>query len=453
MKKITAILTLLLMTGAFLASAQEDKYGDTEEQQIRCKEALSVYKSFKQQKNFHDAYLAWQGACKECPQDVSESLYVDGVRFIKEELKSTEDKARKQALVDSLWIMYDKRMEIYPATTREPNNRCAILGNKAADYYAIYKNSATRVPEAYEMFRESVDCLKENSAAAVLSGYYLTMFYMFKDGDPANRDQYLSLLLTEYLNLQDYMDASIARETDDKVKEGYDKARNNIDEIFVQIAACGDMVPVLEQKWKADPTNLELSKKIVRLLNKKECTENSLFLPVVEFVHQNEPSAESAYGLGIGYAKAGDYSKALKYFEEAAELCTDCPNKESYLLKAGQTASVIKNTSKARSYANKVLAINPKSGDAYILIGDAVAGSASQCDDGRIGMRAMYLLAADYYAKARNMDSSVADLAGRKIASMAAQFPAKEDIFTVGIKEGDSFTTCTGEQTTIRVRQ
>jgi tetratricopeptide (TPR) repeat protein len=450
MKKITGLLTSLFMLSALLVGAQDDKYGDTEDQQIRCKEALSVYKSFKQQKNYHDAYIAWQGACKECPPVVSENMYVDGVRFVKEEMKTNKDKVRKAVLVDSLMALYDKRMELYPETKKEPLNRCNILGYKAGDYYKYFSDN---VSEAFAMFKESFDCTKENSSAATISGYYLTLFYMFKDGDPATRGQYLSSLLTDYLTIQDYIDASVVRETDANVVEGYEKARNNVDEIFVQIASCEDMVPVLEQKVKDAPDDFELKKKVLRLLNKKECTENALFLPVTEAVHDKEPSAESAYGLGIGYAKKSEYSKALGYFEQAVELCGDCSNKETYLLKAGQVASAVKNTSKAKTYANRILQKNPNSGEAYMLIGDAIAGSTSQCDDGKIGARAMYWLAADYYAKAKSVDGSVAELANRKIANMKGQFPSKEDCFTYGLKEGESFSTCTGETTTVRARQ
>ncbi|MDA0881854.1 MAG: hypothetical protein O2984_00960 [Bacteroidetes bacterium] len=60
MKRLTVLL-LILITNAS-SFAQDEKYGATEEEQLICKEALSVYKSFKTQKNYKDAYPAWQEA-------------------------------------------------------------------------------------------------------------------------------------------------------------------------------------------------------------------------------------------------------------------------------------------------------------------------------------------------------------------------------------------------------
>jgi tetratricopeptide (TPR) repeat protein len=189
-------------------------------------------------------------------------------------------------------------------------------------------------------------------------------------------------------------------------------------------------------------------------MNAKDCTDNAIYLPTAEYVHSQEPSAPSAYAIGQGYAKKNELSKSLKYFEEAVELCPDCPERENYLLKAGQVASALKMTSKARSYANKVLDINPGSGDAYLLIGDVIAASSASCDDGKLGARSVYWLASDYYQKAKRVDPSVSDKADKKIASAASQYPSREDLFAFGKKEGESFNvSCFGEDTIIRERR
>lgn len=433
------------------AQPDNSKYGATEEQQIACMEALSVYKSFKDQDNYKDAYRIWQKACDVCPPDAQESIYIDGVRFIKTELKESKgDKERMKVLVDSLMATYDKRMEYFASTDRNPNNRCTILGYKANDFSSIYK-SKTR--EAYAMFKESYDCLKAESNASVLSGYYLAMFDLFKEAEGDEKNALLSDLLTEYLNMQDYVDTNVKNSSDDRVKEGYEKARNNIDEIFVQIAECDQMVPVLEQKVAGSPDDFELKKKVLRLMNRKDCSDGEFFITVAKAVYAQEPEHSSAYAIGKVLLKNEEFGEALRYMEGAVELCGDCGDRETYLLRAGQLASVVKQNSKARSYARKVLDINSKNGQAIILEGDAIFGMSGQCDDGALGARSVYWLAADYYARARSLDPSVSELASKKISIAAGQFPTKEDIFQFGKKEGESFTVpCVGETTTIRVR-
>ena len=443
--------------------AQDDKYGATEEQRINCKEALSVYKSYKKQKNYDEAYIQWRKACAVCPERASEGIYADGASFVGKELKKIEaTDPRHAVLVDSLMFLHDKRMELFPATKRKPNNRCEVLGRKAADFYKYNKDEHQR---AYEMFKESIDCLKGASSATTLYQYYTASFYTMKrtlKGDEAAQTAMRAQMLTDYLTLTDYIQAGLTR-AQEAGKESdikrYEKAKSNIETVFVAIADCADMVPVLEAAIAAEPDNMDLKLKVLRLLNKKECTDNALFLPVATAVYAVEPSAPAAYAIGIGFAKASRLDSSFSYMEDAVARCGDCTDQVTYLLKTGQIASAMGRTGTAKRYAQRVLNIDANNGDAYMLIGDAIAGSSSACNDGALGARSVYWVASDYYARAKRMNADLAELASKKIANMAKQFPTVDDIFTYGKQAGGSFTVpnkpgcpCSGETTTIRVR-
>jgi len=463
MKALTWSFFLFVSLFALPALAQEDdgsenelKYGSTAEQRQNCLEQLTIYRSFRDQNNLHSAYVNWKKACEVCPPDASERIYADGAKFIKAELKEAQkvkDSDRMKVLTDSLMLVYDLRILHFASTDKNPNNGCMVEGLMAADIYSLQKK--TRLKDAFNLYKKSVDCLKEKSLASVISGYYIAMNDLYKETEDAGeKKQYIQGLITEYLSLQNYCETAIKSAKDEKKKEDYTKAKNNIDEIFVRVSQCSDMIPVLEEKLEENPEDLELRKKALRLMNAKDCTENSIYLPTAEYVHAQEPSAPSAYAIGQSYAKRNELSKSLKYFEESVNLCPDCPERETYLLKTGQVASALKITSKARSYANKVLEMNPGSGDAYLLIGDVIASSSASCEDGKLGARSVYWLAADYYIKAKRVDASISEKADKKIASAASQYPSREDLFSFGKKEGDSFTVpCFGEETTIRERK
>jgi len=463
-----ALQTLLfaafaMLLGTNVGLAQDERYGDTPEQQLKCKEALSVYKSYKKQKNYDEAYIQWRKACNVCPETASEGLYADGASFIGKELKKVEDEdPRKAVLVDSLLYLHDKRMELYPSTKRSPNNRCEILGRKASDFYKYNKDEHQA---AYEMFKESVECLKEESSATTLYQYYTASFYTMKralKGDTVAQANMRAQMLTDYLALTDYVQAGLARAQEagkERDVKRYEKAKGNIETVFVAIADCDDMVPVLDAAVAADADNMDLKQKVLRLLNKKECTDNDLFLPVATSVYSVEPSAPAAYAIGIGFAKASQLDSSFTYMEDAVNRCGDCTEKLTYLLKTGQIASAMGRTSTARNYARQVLEIEPENADAYMLIGDAIAGSSSACNDGALGSRSVYWVASDYYAKAKRLNEELAEKAGKKMANMAKQFPTVDDIFTYGKQAGGSFTVpnkpgcpCSGETTTIRVR-
>ena len=463
-----ALQTLLfaafaMLLGTNVGLAQDERYGDTPEQQLKCKEALSVYKSYKKQKNYDEAYIQWRKACEVCPETASEGLYADGTSFIGKELKKVDaEDPRHAVLVDSLLYLHDKRMELYPSTKRSPNNRCEILGRKASDFYKYNKSEHQA---AYEMFKESVECLKEESSATTLYQYYTASFYTMKralKGDTVAQANMRAQMLTDYLALTDYVQAGLARAQEagkERDVKRYEKAKGNIETVFVAIADCDDMVPVLDAAVAADADNMDLKQKVLRLLNKKECTDNDLFLPVATSVYSVEPSAPAAYAIGIGFAKASQLDSSFTYMEDAVNRCGDCTEKLTYLLKTGQIASAMGRTSTARNYARQVLEIEPENADAYMLIGDAIAGSSSACNDGALGSRSVYWVASDYYAKAKRLNEELAEKAGKKMANMAKQFPTVDDIFTYGKQAGGSFTVpnkpgcpCSGETTTIRVR-
>jgi tetratricopeptide (TPR) repeat protein len=464
MKALQTLLTALAVLLAASASlAQDERYGDTPDQQLKCKEALSVYKSYKKQKNYDEAYVQWRKACDVCPETASEGLYADGASFIGKELKKVEDEdPRKAELVDSLLYLHDKRMELYPSTKRSPNNRCVVLGRKATDFY---KYNRDQHQAAYAMFKESIDCLKEESSATTLYQYYTASFYTMKrelKGDTVAQANMRAQMLTDYLSLTDYVQAGLARAQEagkDRDVKRYEKAKGNIETVFVAIADCADMVPVLDAAVAADLDNMDLKLKVLRLLNKKECTDNDLFLPVATAVYSVEPSAPAAYAIGIGFAKASQLDSSFTYMEDAVNRCGDCTEKLTYLLKTGQIASAMGRTSTARNYARQVLAVDAENADAYMLIGDAIAGSSSACNDGALGGRSVYWVASDYYARAKRLNEELAEKASKKMANMAKQFPTVDDIFTYGKQAGGSFTVpnkpgcpCSGESTTIRVR-
>jgi tetratricopeptide (TPR) repeat protein len=460
-RKLFLIIAFVIPLNFF---AQNDlKYGDTENKQILCKEALSVYKSYKTQKNYSEAYDQWEKACAVCPPQVQEALYQNGSTFIKYEIKEAKaagDLVRQAALVDSLMWVYDMRMELFPSTKKKPNNRCHVLGRKASDYYSFNKDS---IQVAFEMFKECIECLGSKSSATVLMKYYSTGLRTMVKVNKENKEEGLlmkSQLLTDYLMLIEYADIAInANIGNEKAIKNYESAKTNIQKNFNKIANCEEMVDVLQSRIDANPDDIDLKRKVLSLLVNRECTENDLFLPVATAVYEFEPSHEAAFAIGMGYAKQSQLSESFKYMEEAVSRCDSCPNQMAYLLKTGQIASALKRSSTAKRYANQVIALDPSNADAYMLIGDAIAGATSSCNDGALGKRAVYWVAHDYYSRAKRMNPELAEKANARMSKMSKQFPTIDEVFSLGLQAGGTFTVkdvagcpCSGESTIIRVR-
>lgn len=443
--KNTIFTVLAFLFIAFSANAQEDesKYGDTPEDQKKCKECISLYREYRDQKMIKDALPFWRCAFNTCPKSAL-TLYIDGARFYGEFLDEIfEDESKveeRNAYIDTLMNVYDRRIEHFG----EEGKVLALKGND------LFKYDPSRVEEANAMFKRSIELEGMNCDAIPASRYYQTLYELYKLKKATKSD-----LLVEYMPVLEILDYNIERLDDDVSRSRYEKAKNNLDAFFVKIADCDDIYRILGERLAESPNDIELNKKTLAVMNSRDCTENPLYLQVAERVYKDKPSHDAAYSLGILKLKAKSYNEALKYFREAIELCDDgCTRINQYYMRAGQSSVVLGNAASALNYASKMLQINQRSGEAYILMGDAIAAKAKSCDDGKLGTVSAYWLAVDYYEKAKAVDPSVAKTANQKIASYAKQFPLKEELFFHQLDTGDKYKVAchNNEETTVRAR-
>jgi tetratricopeptide (TPR) repeat protein len=448
----------------FAAQAQTEASDSLalEEQKLLCNEARSLYSSYEKQEDYHEAYIQWGKACEICPEEYIESVYSAGIRLLEEEYDSAEtaeNEARMTSCADSIFMLYDRRLELH-ANDENPEERFELLGRKAVSYYKLRSDDPVT---ANGWFMESIAGLKEQSSAAVLTYGYLTSFYSLKKLDDEAAKAKRQAMLTEYLVYSGYAEAQLAAaqaEGKDRSVKTIDKTLANLEKVFVAIAKCEDMVPVLQQKVEETPDDLQLKKDVLKLLNKKECIDNDLFLPVATAVHAVEPSVTSAYVIASEFKRNDQFEESFEYIKQALELCGDCAEREQYLFDAGEAALVLNQFNTAKSYARDMLALNANSAEAYILIGNAIMNGATACNDGALGTRLAYLVAADYYGRAKGLaEGDLAEAAGKKLTSASKQFPTREDVFNVGKSVGETIQVpsiggcpCAGESTTIRIR-
>lgn len=421
-------------SGAF---AQEDstKYGSNPGQRNTCIQNLSLYRGYRDQKDYDDAIKFWRKAYTTCPQS-AKTLYIDGANFYHYLLGKTKDSTMIHAYVDTLMSLYNNRIQYF-------GQDGFVLGLKGVD---LYQYEPSRAKEANGYLKQSMDKMGNKTDALVLFKFYQTLFDMYKNGQADKGD-----LLVQYMPVSDILDYNTQHPDSHVDSLRYEQAKNNLDAFFVKIADCDDIYKILGQLIAKNPNDLDLNKKVLAVMNRRDCTDNDLYLKVAEAVYKANPTPNAAYSIGIQKLKSKDFNGALKYFEEAIDRCDSCLNKRQFYYRAGQTASLLGQTTKVRHYANEMLKLNPKDGDAYILIGDAIAASSNACEDGKLGKKAVYWLAVDYYQKAKNVDPKVADEANKKIAAYSKYFPSKKDAFLYGLKDGDKYTLdCFGESTTVR---
>ena len=115
----------------------------------------------------------------------------------------------------------------------------------------------------------------------------------------------------------------------------------------------------------------------------------------------------------------------------------------------------IKSYPQARDYAYEAIKLNSKSGDPYILIGNAYIAGSDDCSQSDFEQRAVYWTAVDKYKKAKSIDPSVSQKANELIEKYSSYFPLKEETFFHGYVDGQEYTIggWINEKTVVRTRQ
>jgi tetratricopeptide (TPR) repeat protein len=428
----TAALTLFAGATVF---AQGD-YGADPDQ---CKMNISLYQDAMSRNDYAEAYGPWRRILDLCPK-WSKGAYQNGTRIMNGLIAKEKDPARKQRLVDSLYMIHDMRIEHF-------GEEAFVLGRKGLE---MMTHEPDKCKEIFEVLKRSVDLGGARSEAGTLSGYFQALSCMHSKGE-ATKEQ----LLSDYVIINDHLEKNLARpdlKPDDV--EYVTNSRDRVNGLFFKVAECQDIGRIAEQMIKAHPDDAELKVRLLKVLNGKDCSDEKIYRSLAEDVHRANPSSESGYSLGMMLVRQNEMSGALRYMKEAVDLCKDCPDKLKYLLKAGQVASAAGNHAQSRAFANQILQLDPKSGEAYMLIGNAVASQGGVCEGPQ--QWGVYWLAYDYYQRAKANDPAVAEKANDRMAASQGRFPTSGEAFFHQLADGQSFAVnCGGlnESTTVRTRK
>ena len=386
----------------------------------------------------------------ECPS-INVAIYSYGERILKDRIKNGSPEEQEASKKDILKL-YDQWVENFPKKRNKSvigdiisKKAQALLDFKQADLKEIYLT----FDEAYKKDKKSFINPK------LLYNYFKTMYDRYKNGDievtmellfnkyeeVSEKFEFESTELSKKLDIilkkEEAGTALTSRET--RSKRIYNVNSNaigtflsNLDAIIAKEATCENLIPLYKRNFEENKTDPLWIKRAASRMDSKECSDDPLFVTLVEALHALEPSADSAYYLGLLNDKGGNADEALKYYEESIALETDNYKKAKILFKIANKFKKAGRKSSARNYANKALGFRPSLGRAYLLIANMYADSANQCGESQFDKRAVYWLAADMAKKAGQVNASLKKVAVRTVESYKGRAPSKTDIFTEG---------------------
>ncbi len=448
MKKYLQIVVALLIIGSGQLSAQDNQ---------ECLQNLSIFAENAKVKNYAAAYEPWMAVKADCPS-LNVAIYSYGERILKDRLKNAEA-TEKATVQNDLLALYDDWIKYFP--TKQGRSKVGDILSSKAQNMIDFKIGTKK--EIYAIFDEAyTKDAKSFTNPKRLYNYFKTFYDLYKAGDAGITT---AMLFDKYEEVSEKFEVegtSLAKKLDVilKKEEGgaalstrdlkrrriYDINTNaigvflkNLDAIIAKESSCENLIPLYKSSFEENKSNPVWLNRAAGRMKSKECSDDPLFVTIVEALHALEPSANSAYYLGILNDKRGNSSEALRYYEESISLETDKYKKAKTLYKIALEFKAKGRKSRARSYARKALSFQPSLGKAYLLIANLYASSANDCGNTQFEKRAVYWLAANMARKAASVDASLKKNALKTAVSYEGRAPSKTDIFTEG-KEGSSVT-------------
>jgi len=428
MKNIITLLGILvggLSFGQDCVKQSEPNWGEDEN---ASKAAVSLYSEPFKQKNYADAKLFWWDAQKKAPK-YKPILYSHGVYIYKDAIKKEEDKAKKAALADTIFIIYDLWVENFGDCYKIQMDRGADLMK--------YKGKK-EYEAAYNSINKGLDfCDPKKVKTKWINASILSAFYMVK-----NEKAECDLLLNQYDRLSKICDVNIAQYTDNEKKKGYyQKTQAYLDKNVTPCASCDKLEELFKPKVEASPNDTALIKKAVKMLDARKCNSSDFYIELATKIHTWSPSAESAISIGNYWYAQKNYKKAASFYEEGLSLTEDPAEKAKLYERLAQIELSRGSYKSAASYARKMEDKCKANG----VIARAIAMSANSCGSSKVEVSYVYCLAIDYANKAKGCVSS------STVAAWKNRLASKSELFLVEVTVGQSVKVpCWGESTKVR---
>ena len=436
MKKSKLLIVMFILFLGFTPIFSQGKYGPDS---AECIKYLSYYKEYYKQKNYDAALPHWRNAYKLCPPTANQTMLIDGTSLLRYLI--TKNKANdiyRESLVDSLLTIHNTRAEFYSKYAS------TAMNNKGLDIINYLSKEDTKL---YNGTKEIIEFNKEKTKPQIFVFMVKSSIDLFKKGING-ADQ----VLDDYQIAMTYMDQIVAK-TPSAINS---KIKTDIESLFISsnVASCESLLALFTPRYEANPNDIELSKKIVKMLSSVgECMDNDLFLNAATGVHKMEPSYTSAYFLYKLYSGNNEVDKAVSYLEEAINFPESTPVEDAqYCLELATYLYKNGNSVKSHEYALKAIGLDASvKGKAYMLCG-TIWGSMS-CKGNEVETRAHFWVAVDYMIKAKNADETLTADANSLISQYRVYYPQAAEAFMYNITEGENYVvSCGGLRATTTVR-
>ncbi|HBL74052.1 MAG: hypothetical protein A2W90_12655 [Bacteroidetes bacterium GWF2_42_66] len=411
---------------------------------------LTMYDQFYRQEDYKSALEPWRMLYRTYPKS-TKNIYLHGCKMFEAKFNQATSWTEKNFYIDSIMNVYDKRIKYF-------GEKGFVRGRQGVDYmkFKMVNENWTDdqlkdfLKKGYGYLDESIKEEGDKTETPVLVVYMQVTSRLFKLGELPKEK-----VLENYETSVNILDKYLAASPNEKIYIDSKEAANKIFE-GSGAADCEALIKLYEPRFSELSTNVDALKKILRMLDKQECTDSELFAKASEKLYALEPSAEAAFNMGRLFMKRNDIAKGKDYYLQAIAAEKDALLLSKYYFELGAyTFASDQNYQEAANYLRKSLANDSNNAKALLFLGDIFAAYSKYYGEKDIEHLSMFWLAVDYYNKAKKIDPEQAAKANEKIATYSQYFPSKESLFFEGFQEGQPYRigSWINETTTIRAKK
>jgi tetratricopeptide (TPR) repeat protein len=439
-------LGLAFLTATITSAFSQCKDG-WPENKAKAEECVAIFGDAVKQQNFRAATSSLQWMLINAPK-WNTKLYVDAATAYDGLATKETDAAKKKVLVDSLMIIYDLRI-------KNCGDEVNVLNRKAGSNYKYNINNKEKSEELLTMFDRVYEISGNNVNDNNLEAYMSVIFANFikqKSLPDAQKTLKEEQILSRYDKLTGVIDVKMKKaQAENKTGdvEKYKQIKANVDDKLSKMVVinCAFVKKNYEPRFKQNPTDIVMAKKIFQYMLNDKCTDDPLWLEATEVVHKATPDFALAKVLGAKYLQSKNFDKALPLLNEALTLAKAPAEKADINILLGDNENQRGAKVAARDFYRKALAADPSNKEGYEKIGDLYYFSFQECSKKQslAEDRLVYIAAYDMYARSGNQ---------QKMSSARGQFPSVTELFELNWKEGETkpIKCWVGETVTLRTR-
>lgn len=407
--KLALILTFLLGFSG-LVTAQAPNWGSDA---ARAQELHALFTDNVKLKDFKAAVAPLTWLLKNAPE-LNNGLYIDAIKTYEGLVEQTKDPKQLVVYQDSALLMYDLRVKYFKDEANVLNRK----GLKAYPYLSARPNAVDQLFPLYEKIVQ----LNGDATYNPNVQYYMDLLCKKKAAGGFTDEQ----VLEQYDKLNGITEKNLASNDAANVQR-WTQTKTYIDQVLQTCVTidCNFVKDKMGPKFRQNPDDVDMAKKIFGLMATGKCTEDPLFLEAGEAMVKKEPS----YGVYRVLAKIQEstknYDKASAYYEESIKYANTNAEKADSYIEIAQIHDRKGANQSARNYYLKA-AENGKT-SAYTSIGNMYLGSHKECASDNPVKGSLWAIAAyEMYQKAGDKSN---------MAKARQYFPTAEQIFTHGMTE------------------